>query len=168
MKNNAIHRRFLFGIAGIREGYRRERSFRTHLAFSSAAAGMLFVLQPSATLSALLICALAMSLGLELMNGAIEGLVDHLHPEVHPAIGSVKDMASGGALITNLGAIAVALAIVVDSAGPPQPTSVSVGRERFQAERSEVGGMSPPFRTCRLKPGHNEAYRPAALLRGLG
>ena len=115
MKNNAMHRRFLFGVAGIRDGCRRERSFRTHLAFSAVAIALLFVLQPGAVWWALLLCAVTMSLGLELMNGAIEALSDHLHPQVHPAIGSVKDMASGAALIANLGAIAVALAMIAAS-----------------------------------------------------
>jgi diacylglycerol kinase (ATP) len=117
MKNNAMHRRFLFGLAGIRDGYRRERSFRSHLALSAAAVGLLLVLQPIAVWWALLLCALSMSLGLELINSAIEALIDHLHPAIHPAIGSVKDMASGGVLVANLGTIAVALAMVIGRTG---------------------------------------------------
>jgi diacylglycerol kinase (ATP) len=115
MKNNAMHRRFLFAAAGISDGYRRERSFRTHLAFCAVAVGLLLMLQPATLWWALLLCALAVSLGLELLNGAIEALLDHLHPELHPSIGSAKDMASGGVLIANLGTVAVTLAMIVES-----------------------------------------------------
>lgn len=115
MKNNAVHRRFLFGLAGFREGCRRERSFRTHLMLSAAAIALLFVLQPPPVWWALLLCSLTMSLALELMNAAIEGLSDHLHPQMHPAIGSVKDMASGAALMANLGSVAAVLAMAFAS-----------------------------------------------------
>lgn len=115
MKNNMMHQRFLYGVAGIRDGYRRERSFRTHLGLTGVGIALLFVIEPSALWCALLLCALAMSLGLELINGAIEALADHLHPQLHPAIGSLKDMASGGVLLANLGTIAVGIAMIADS-----------------------------------------------------
>ncbi len=49
----------------------------------------------------------------EMFNTAIELLADHLHPEIHPHIRAVKDCAAAGVFIASLGAIAVAVALVV-------------------------------------------------------
>jgi diacylglycerol kinase (ATP) len=112
VKNPSIHRRFANSVAGIRDGWRRERSFRTHLGFSAAGLAMLCAVRPEPGWWLALLLALALGLAMELMNGAVEALADHLHPEVHPGIRVVKDMASGAVLLVNLGAMAVAAAIL--------------------------------------------------------
>jgi diacylglycerol kinase len=114
MKNNPMHKRFLFGLAGFEEGIRRERSLRVHLGFSLLAVALLCALQPNALWWALLLFSLATGFGLELMNGALEALIDHLHPRRHPEIRGVKDMASGAVLAVNLGSIAIAATMVAE------------------------------------------------------
>lgn len=53
--------------------------------------------------------AIALVLGAELFNSALETLVDRLHPEIHPEIRVVKDMAAAGVLLICLGASVVGL-----------------------------------------------------------
>jgi undecaprenol kinase len=56
-------------------------------------------------------------LGAELFNTAIEHLADHLHPDLHPEIRIVKDCAAAAVLCAALGAVGVAVALVVELAG---------------------------------------------------
>jgi len=49
----------------------------------------------------------------ELFNTAIEHLADHLHPDVHSQIRIVKDCAAAAVLVTVLGALGVALALLI-------------------------------------------------------
>jgi undecaprenol kinase len=73
----------------------------------------LLVLRPGAFWWALMMLASAGVLAAEMFNTAVEHLVDHLHPEVHPRIAVVKDCAAAGVLIASLGAVGVAIALVV-------------------------------------------------------
>ena len=41
-----------------------------------------------------------------------EALIDHLHPERHPEIGIIKDIATGGVLISSIGAIVVGMLLL--------------------------------------------------------
>jgi undecaprenol kinase len=52
-----------------------------------------------------------------MFNTAIEHLADHLHPEIHPHIRTVKDCAAAAVLIASLGAVAVAVALVIHLMG---------------------------------------------------
>ena len=52
-----------------------------------------------------------------MFNTAIEHLADHLHPDIHPSIRAVKDCAAAGVLLASLGAMAVAVALVVHLIG---------------------------------------------------
>jgi undecaprenol kinase len=112
MKNFPFHKRLGFAIAGLVEGWRRERSFRTHLGFAAGAFVGLCVIRPAAVWWALVALVVAIILALELLNGALEALVDHLHPDQHPEIRVVKDMAAGAVLIVAAAAILIALALV--------------------------------------------------------
>jgi len=112
MKNNWIWKRAGFGLQGIRSGWQRERAFRTHLLFAGTALVALALIRPAPIWWATLALSLAAGLAFELMNGALEALVDHLHPALHPEIGSVKDMASGAALLVNGAAAAIFAAAI--------------------------------------------------------
>lgn len=73
----------------------------------------LLVLRPGALWWAAVMLASAGVLAAELFNTALEALADHLHPEQHPRIRTVKDCAAAGVLIAALGAVAVAISLVV-------------------------------------------------------
>lgn len=54
---------------------------------------------------------IALVMGLEAINTAIEAIADFIHPEQHPKIGHIKDIAAGAVLIASI--IAVIIAIVI-------------------------------------------------------
>jgi diacylglycerol kinase (ATP) len=107
MKNRSFLKRFGFAASGLREGWRRERSFRTQIVIGiPVVIGVLFLGASTAWL-AIIALAIALVLSAELFNSALETLVDHLHPEIHAEIRVVKDMAAGGVLLVSLGAAVV-------------------------------------------------------------
>lgn len=106
-----------FAVAGLREGWRRERSFRAHTRLATGALVALLFIQPAPVWWALIAVMTALVMGFELMNSALEGLIDHLHPAIHPEIKVIKDMAAGAVLLMGIAAIAVAAALLV-TAGP--------------------------------------------------
>lgn len=106
-----------FAAAGLREGWRRERSFRAHGWFALAGLGALLVLRPAPVWWALIAVVAVLVMGIELINSALEGLIDLLHPAIHPEIKSIKDMAAGAVLLMGVAAVAVAAALLV-AAGP--------------------------------------------------
>jgi undecaprenol kinase len=114
MKNKPFHKRLGYAITGIFEGWRQERSFRTHVWLGAVTIGALCVLHPAPVWWAIVTLSIGLVLAMELMNGAIEALIDHLHPEIHPKIRVVKDMAAGAVLITALSALAVAVILMAD------------------------------------------------------
>lgn len=117
MKNSPVHRRIGYSLAGLREGWRRERSVRAHALASLAILLLMAAVQPAPVWWALVALSLAAGLALELANGAVEALLDHLHPARHPLVGAAKDMASAAAFVVNCAAAAVTAAMLAASAG---------------------------------------------------
>lgn len=115
MKNRPFHERVGFALAGLKEGWRRERSLRTHCLFAAAALVALLVLRPAPVWWALVAVVIALVIALELLNSALEGVIDLLHPGLHPEIKVIKDMVAGAVLAISLAALVVALALVVTS-----------------------------------------------------
>lgn len=62
---------------------------------------------------AALVLTVAVVLGTELFNTAVEMLTDLLHPDHGPAAAAVKDVAAGAVLVTVLVAAAVGLIVLV-------------------------------------------------------
>ncbi len=62
---------------------------------------------------AVLVITVAVVLGTELLNTAVEMLTDLLHPDHGPAAATVKDVASGAALVAVVLAAAVGLLVLV-------------------------------------------------------
>jgi diacylglycerol kinase (ATP) len=113
MKNHSFRKRLGFALAGLAEGWRRERSFRTHLAAAALAVTALCLLRPAAVWWAIVILVVAVVLAMELLNGALEALIDRLHPDVHPQIRVAKDMAAGSVLIVAIAALLIAAALMM-------------------------------------------------------
>jgi undecaprenol kinase len=112
-KNRSLPTRLGFALQGLRQALRRERSLRTQLAAFIAALAALALLRPGAVWWALVLLASAAVLAAELLNTALELLADHLHPQEHPGIRLAKDCAAAGVLIAALGALGVALALLI-------------------------------------------------------
>ena len=116
LKNRAFRDRLGFALAGLRTGWRREHSFRTHCIFAVAALVALLVLRPAPVWWALVAVTIALVMALELVNSAMESVIDLLHPARHPEIKAIKDMVAGAVLTISIAALAVALALVIDRA----------------------------------------------------
>ncbi len=114
MKNQSFSRRLGFALAGLRDAWRGETSFKTHTAAATAVLAVLLWLRPSPLWWAIAAITVAFVLAAELFNTAIENLADHLHPAQDPAIKVVKDCAAGAVLVASLAALAVAAAFAYD------------------------------------------------------
>ena len=115
MKSNPLHRRMLWALAGLRECWRTEGSFRTQCFFVGLGLALFAVVRPAPIWWALAVLTGALSLGAELMNSALERLADRLHPERHPDIGAAKDMAAGAVFALALAGAAIAVLAVLST-----------------------------------------------------
>jgi len=111
-KNAGIVGRARTSLRGLRAAWRRERSFREHLALTLVGLAALALIGADWTEWLVAIVALAAALGLEAMNAAFEALADKLHPARDEAIGGAKDVASGAAFVANCAAGAIVAAIL--------------------------------------------------------
>jgi undecaprenol kinase len=112
MKDYPFSKRLGFALGGLREGWRRERSFRTQTRIGVFVTLALIVVRPAALWCAVVGLVIVMVLATELVNSALEALVDHLHPETHPEIRIIKDMAAASVLLVSSGAVVVALCLL--------------------------------------------------------
>jgi diacylglycerol kinase (ATP) len=92
MKGRPLPERLGFAAEGLRTGWRRERSFRTHVVSAALALATLLLLRPAPVWWAIVAVVVALVLALELLNSAMEGVIDLLHPGIHPEIEAIKDM----------------------------------------------------------------------------
>jgi undecaprenol kinase len=113
-KNRSFSTRLRFAIAGLAFGLRTERSLRTQALALLLVMLWLLILRPAPLWWALAIISCSAVLAAELFNTALERLADHLHPDLHPQIRIVKDCAAAAVLCCSLGALGVAIALLVD------------------------------------------------------
>jgi len=112
-KNQAFSARLCFALRGLGHGLRAERSLRTQVVVSIGVAVALLILRPAPLWWALVIACSTAVVAAELFNTAIERLADHLHPQLHPEIRVVKDCAAAAVLCLSVGALGVAVALLV-------------------------------------------------------
>jgi undecaprenol kinase len=112
-KDQPFHRRLGFALAGLRETWRRERSFRAQVGVAVLVVAALAVIRPPAIWWALIGFVIAAVLAFEVVNAALESLIDHLHPDIHPEIRVIKDMAAGAVLLVVIGAVVVGGVLLV-------------------------------------------------------
>ncbi len=114
MKNRPLSQRLGFAVAGLCAGWRRERSFRTHVGAAGLVLLALVILQPAPLWWAVVAIAICLVIALELINGAVETMADLLHPGIHPEVKVLKDMLAGAVLVVSVGALCVAAALAWD------------------------------------------------------
>ena len=112
-KNQPFLSRLGFALAGVMHAVRTERSLQIQSLVLLWVVIALARLQPSPLWWALVILASSAVLAAELFNTALERRADHLHPDLHPEIRLVKDCAAGGVLIASVGALGVAIALLI-------------------------------------------------------
>src|SRR5580658_6436644 len=112
-KNQSFMNRLGFALAGVMHAVRTERSLRIQLFVLLSMLIVLARLQPAPLWWALVLLAASTVLAAELFNTAVERLADHLHPDLHPEIRLVKDCAAGAVLLASIGALGVAIALII-------------------------------------------------------
>jgi undecaprenol kinase len=113
-KNQPLLTRLRFACAGIAHGLRSERSLRTQALALLAVLLLLAIARPAPVWWAIVILACSSVLAAELFNTAVERLADHLHPDIHPEIRIVKDCAAASVLLSSVGAVGVAIALLIE------------------------------------------------------
>lgn len=117
MKNGSFPLRLGYAWDGIRAAYRLEHSFRVQTWAAGAVVLLLVALRPGLLWWALVGVMIVLVLAAELINTTLEHLIDHLHPERHPRIKIVKDCAAGAVLLLSLGAVWVAVLMILSELG---------------------------------------------------
>ncbi len=100
-----------FALAGLLHALRSQRNLRIHIAIAVAVVIAGIVLRISRTEWAVVVTLIALVIGLELLNTAIEALVDLASPEPHSLAKVAKDTAAGAILVAALGSVAAGLII---------------------------------------------------------
>lgn len=100
-----------FALAGVRHAIRSQRNLRIHVTIAVAVVIAGFALGISRTEWAVVVTLIAVVIGLELLNSAIEALVDLASPEPHSLAKVAKDTAAGAILVAALGSVAAGLII---------------------------------------------------------
>jgi diacylglycerol kinase (ATP) len=113
MKNRPFAARVGFALAGIRTVARRERSFRTQSALALAAIAVTAAVRPDLIWAAIILTMVALVLGLEMMNAALEYLTDRVHPEHAMEIKHAKDASAGAVLVASLASACVGAMMLV-------------------------------------------------------
>ncbi|WP_017811833.1 MULTISPECIES: diacylglycerol kinase family protein [Paenibacillus] len=113
MKKRTWRAVFYSAIEGVIATFRTERNFRVHVLATLAiiAAGWFFHVDVGDWM--LLTLAIAMVLGAELMNTAVEAAVDLCSPDWHPFAKKAKDAAAGAVLVASLAAAVIGAAVFI-------------------------------------------------------
>ena len=100
-----------FAYAGVRHALHSQRNLRIHVSIATAVVIAGAVLRINRSEWAIVVTLIALVIGLELLNSAIEALVDLASPEPHPLAKVAKDTAAGAVLVAALGSLAAGLVI---------------------------------------------------------
>lgn len=106
-----LYRAFIHAWHGLRYFFGKDRNGRIHLcaAILVCAAGWYFGVSPVQWM--LLCLCIAMVLGLEMINHALEKLCDMVHPEWHPTVKTIKDVSAAAVLLAAMASVVVGLII---------------------------------------------------------
>lgn len=100
-----------YALKGIAFALRHERNFQIELS-AAGAVGLLMLWLPLSQIErAILILTVALVLGMELVNTALERVMDILKPRVHPYARVIKDVMAGAVLIVSVVALLVGACI---------------------------------------------------------
>jgi diacylglycerol kinase len=104
---------FGYAFAGLGAAWRTQPNLRIHAAIAVAVLAAGAFLRLSATSWALVALAIALVVGAELANTAIEAVVDLVSPEDHPLAKRAKDVAAAAVLVASAGAVAAGVLVLV-------------------------------------------------------
>lgn len=109
-----LGRSILEALSGWRLAWRDHRNLRIHVGAALGVAAVIVLLHLSALEAAVLVLAVALVIGAELANTAVEILVDAVvGAERHPAAKAAKDVAAASVLIAAAAAAVAGLLILL-------------------------------------------------------
>lgn len=100
-------------LRGLYYLFTTERHAKVHLVITIAAVVAGFIYHIALTDWMFICIAIALVIGAEAFNTAIEKLCDVLHPQQHQQIGLVKDMAAGAVLLSAVIAVIIGCIIFI-------------------------------------------------------
>lgn len=106
-----------FALRGVFIAASREQNVRIHLIIGTLVVCALLFLHASALSIAIVLLAIALVLGMEMINTCLELFADVAHPEYSKAIGDMKDIAAGGVLIASVAAGIIGLLVFSSTIG---------------------------------------------------
>lgn len=109
-KKQPLHRSFRSAFKGLGHGL-KERNFVIHVFFAIAAIALSFYLKISTMEEIVVILMIALVLGAELLNTAIEKSLDFITTDHHPEIAIIKELMSGMVLVFAIAAALVGILI---------------------------------------------------------
>jgi diacylglycerol kinase (ATP) len=107
MKGRAMLHRLGFALAGLREAFALELTFRIQLAAAVAVIAVSLALGAPLLWLALVVVLVGLVLAAELFNTALEHALDGLHPEPAELIRIAKDCAAAAVLVLSITAVVV-------------------------------------------------------------
>ena len=105
----SLIRSFGYAFEGIFQFVRRQRNAQIHVFVTLVVCAVSWAWGLSRVEWMIVILTMAMVLGMEAANTAIEAVVDLVSPQFHPLAKLAKDVAAGGVLLVAIGAALVAL-----------------------------------------------------------
>jgi len=102
---------FGYALKGIKCVVASEVNMQIHCVISAFVIAFGFIFSISAIEWIVCLLCMAVVLGLEMMNTALETVVDFVSPEMHPLAGRIKDIAAGAVLIAAICSAIVGLIV---------------------------------------------------------
>lgn len=104
-------RSFIYAIHGLWSGIADQRNLKFQLAVAVIVVGAGFYLSIAAIEWCIILLCIAMVIGLELVNTALENLVDLVTLERKPLAGKIKDIAAAAVLIVSIFSVIIGVII---------------------------------------------------------
>ena len=102
---------FIYAVHGLWSGIADQRNLKFQLGIAVVVIGAGFYLSITAIEWCLITLCIAMVIGLELVNTALENLVDLVTLERKPLAGKIKDIAAGAVLVVSVISLIIGLII---------------------------------------------------------
>ena len=102
---------FIYAIHGLWSGIADQRNLKFQLGVAVIVVGAGFYLSITAPEWSIILLCIAMVIGLELVNTALENLVDLVTLERKPLAGKIKDIAAGAVLIVSI--LSVIIGVII-------------------------------------------------------
>lgn len=99
-------------ISGLRIAFKEEQSFRIQILIGIIVIFFMIAFNLNPLEISILVLAILLVLGLELINSQIERFLDLIQPDHHPKVKIIKDISAAAVLVAALGTIIVGILIL--------------------------------------------------------